>query len=416
MIHPLATGPGRALLDALPPYAADAALALATRLRAEGHDPELVTAALAQSRLRSLAVAKFGAAAASMLFTADGLEQATRPELASRHAARFAEADMRLVHDLGCGIGSDARALAAAGVDVRAVDVDPATAAVAAANLATWPTAQVRVGRAEAVALTAEVGARHTGAWLDPARRAPVRDTHGRARRVFSLEAIEPSWRQVCDIAAQVPATGAKLSPAFPHAALPAGAEAQWTSWRGELLECVVWWGPLVRAPGRSAAVCRPGTVSSYGPGSVGLGTAYVVTEADLPEAPAAPLTALEQLGPWLWEADRAVVQAGLTAALPGRELARGVGLSTADAPTDGPGLGWARRWPVVEAMPLRPKVVRGWLRAHDIGRVTIKKRGCTVDPARLAAQLRTTGAGSITLLATTIGGQSVAVLLADWP
>jgi hypothetical protein len=64
--------------------------------------------------------------------------------------------------------------------------------------------------------------------------------------------------------------------------------------------------------------------------------------------------------------------------------------------------------------MPLRPKVVRGWLRAHDIGRVTIKKRGCTVDPARLAAQLRTTGAGSITLLATTIGGQSVAVLLAD--
>jgi SAM-dependent methyltransferase len=399
--HPLATGPGRALLDALPPYAADAALALATRLRAQGHDPELVTAALAQSRLRSLAVAKFGAAAASMLFTADGLEQATRPELAARHAARFAEAGVRLVHDLGCGIGSDARALAAAGVAVRAVDVDPATAAVAAANLAPWPTAQVRVGRAEAVALTAEAGVRHTGAWLDPARRAQVRDTHGRARRVFSLEAIEPSWSQVCDIAAHVPATGAKLSPAFPHAALPAGAEAQWTSWRGQLLECVVWWGPLVQAPGRSAAVCRPST-------------ACVVTEADLPEDPAAPLTALGQLGPWLWEADRAVVQAGLTAALPGRELARGVGLSTADAPTDGPGLGWARRWQVVEAIPLRPKLVRGWLRAHDIGRLTIKKRGCTVDPARLAAQLRTTGSGSITLLATAIGGQSVALLLAD--
>ena len=48
----LADGPGRALLESIGPYAADSALAVSTRLRAAGHDPELVSAALAQARLR----------------------------------------------------------------------------------------------------------------------------------------------------------------------------------------------------------------------------------------------------------------------------------------------------------------------------------------------------------------------------
>ena len=130
----LASGPGRALLDSLEGYAADSALALSTRLRAAGHEPELVTAVLAQARLRGLAVEKFGAAAGGMLFTADGLEQATRPELASRHAARFVAAGVDHVVDLGCGIGSDARAFAASGLVVEAVEVEPVTAAVARAN------------------------------------------------------------------------------------------------------------------------------------------------------------------------------------------------------------------------------------------------------------------------------------------
>lgn len=397
---------GRALLDALPPYAADTALAVATRLRAQGHDPDLVTAALGQARLRSLAAAKFGAAAATLHFTADGLEQATRPELADRHAARFAAAGITEVLDLGCGIGSDAMALARAGRSVTAVDADPDTAAVAAANLAPWPNARVVVGLAQQVPLPTSGAARHTGVWVDPARRAGVRDTHGRARRLVALEAIEPSWTQVLGFAAAVPATGAKLSPAFPRSALPAGCEAQWTSWRGELLECVVWWGPLVGTPGRTAAVCRPGPT----PGSC---QEVVVGEAEAAagEAAAQPaLTGPDGLGDWLWETDKAVLRAGLTGALPGREISLGVGLSTGAAPVDLP---WARRYAVRDALPARPRVLRAWLRERGVGRLTVKKRGSALDPDRFRREVGAlAGTGAATVLLTTIGSQATVIVL----
>ena len=76
---------GWALLSALPPYDEARALALSTRLHAEGIDPELVAAALTQSRLRAKGRAKFGDFADGMLFTATGLEQATRLEVAAHH-------------------------------------------------------------------------------------------------------------------------------------------------------------------------------------------------------------------------------------------------------------------------------------------------------------------------------------------
>ena len=85
-----------------------------------------------------------------MFFTRDGLEQATRPVVADQHAQRFVAAGVRRVVDLGCGIGSDALAFVRAGLEVVAVERDPDTAAVAAANLA--GRAEVRCADAEEVA------------------------------------------------------------------------------------------------------------------------------------------------------------------------------------------------------------------------------------------------------------------------
>ena len=59
-VERLAGPEGWSLLQALPDYDETTALSLQSRLRASGLDPELVAAAMAQSRLRSRAREKVG--------------------------------------------------------------------------------------------------------------------------------------------------------------------------------------------------------------------------------------------------------------------------------------------------------------------------------------------------------------------
>src|SRR5690606_129646 len=132
----LRTPAGEAALTAAATLVGDDPLTAATALRAQGVAPDLAAAALTQATLRTRAVAKFGPDAHRMFFTRPGLEQATRAVVAARRAARLAAAGVRHLADLGCGIGADTIACAQAGLQVTAVEADPATAAVAAANLA----------------------------------------------------------------------------------------------------------------------------------------------------------------------------------------------------------------------------------------------------------------------------------------
>ena len=89
LLAPLLTPSGWALLETLPPYDERQALTLGERLRAEGHSPELVAAALTQQRLRGRAAAKFGPFASQMLFTPDGLEQARREGRFTARCSRY---------------------------------------------------------------------------------------------------------------------------------------------------------------------------------------------------------------------------------------------------------------------------------------------------------------------------------------
>ena len=397
----LLDGEGWELLQLLPPYDPAGELALQTRLRGAGYSPQLVSAALTQSRLRAKAKDKFGDFANGMLFTPDGLEQATRLEVAAGHARRYLRAEVRRVHDLGCGIGADAMAFAGLDLAVRAVDADAVTAVVAGANLRHWAAAEVAHQRAEEVCLPTGKEATHTGVWLDPSRRlgGPA-DISGRSRRVFSLEGMSPSWADVQRYASLVPATGAKLAPAFPHSAVPATAEAEWLSWQGDVVECAVWWGPLAAHPGRTATVLRRSTPPVR------------VTEADATDAPP-PLASKSGLGAYLYEADRAVIRAGLTGALAraleGAEVAEGVGYVTSAHQAE---LRWAHRFALVEALPWNIKTVRAYLRSRGVGRVTVKKRGVPLDPEAVRAQLRLKGAEEATLVLTRVAGQAYALVV----
>lgn len=160
-------------------------LAAATALRR--HWPaDQAAAALGQVALRRRAVAKFGERAAGLFLTPDGLEQATRADVARWRAARFTRAGVREVVDLGCGIGADALAFADAGIAVTAVEADPATAVLAGANLGE----HARVLCGDAVALASGVLGGGAALFADPARRTA-------AGRTWRVGDFSPPWEFV---------------------------------------------------------------------------------------------------------------------------------------------------------------------------------------------------------------------------
>ena len=354
-----------------------------SRLRAAGHDGGLVAAVLEQARLRSRARTKFGDFADRMLFTPAGLEQATRLRVAALHAGRFAEAGIDVVADLGCGIGADALAIAALDLGVVAVDRDELTAAVAAFNLAPFASARVELGNAEEADL-AGVG----GVWLDPARRDG-------ATRLTDPGDWSPSLDWAFDLARRLPA-GIKLGPGIDRDLIPDDVEAQWISVDREVVELVLWSGPLARdGIRRSALVLNSG------------GVAELSAPADSPDAEAG------DLGEYLVEPDGAVIRARLIGDLArrvdGRMLDPTIAWITGDDPAPTP---FGQTFRVLERFPLDVKTLKRELSARGIGTLEIKKRGVDIDPAQFRTRLGLAGAGSATLVLTRVAGARAAILV----
>ena len=410
-LAPLLTPTGWALLATLPPYRQDEALALGERLRAQGHSPDLVAAALTQQRLRARAAAKFGPFASTMLFTPDGLEQATRLAVAAHHAARYQRAGTTRVADLGCGIGGDALALAGLGLGVLAVERDEATAALATVNLMRFPEVTVRCADAREVDLVAE-GV--DGVFADPARRSG-------GRRLTDPEQWSPPLSTVLAWREQVPALGVKAAPGIDHALLPADAHVQWVSVDGGVLEADIWCGPLaLEGPGRSALVLRSAPAATSGAGTSGDGPDAVArpavarlsdpecTDPTTPPLQLPPIAGQEELGEYVLEPDGAAIRAGLVAHLASR--AGATPLAPRIAYLTGPRLPGAdlapflRAWRVREVLPLHLKALRARVREQGIGRLEIHRRGVDVSPDALRASLHLEGQACETWLLTRLG------------
>ena len=381
-VRELLTPEGLRLLDEVGEVDSKAdVVQLVSRLRAAGHPPARVAVVLEQARLRSRARAKLGDFADRMLFTRDGLEQATRLRVAALHAGRFQAAGVDVVADLGCGIGADALALAGLGLGVIAVERDEATAALAAFNLAPFPEARVEHGDALEADL-AGVGA----LWMDPARR----DGDG---RLSDPAAWSPPLDRVLALARELPA-GVKLAPGLDRRLIPDGMEAQWVSVDHEVVELVLWSGALAR-PGvaRAALVLGPhGAAELTGPG-------------DAPDAET------RGLGEWLVEPDGAVIRARLIGELArrldGGMLDATIAWITAD---ERPETALGQVFRVLDRLPLDLKTLRREL-GPRYGALEIKKRGVDVDPAEFRRRLGLRGQGSATLILTRVAGARVAIL-----
>jgi hypothetical protein len=379
---------GLRLLDALPEWDSKAdVVRTVADLRKQGHSPTLVASVLSQARLRQRARAKFGEFADRMLFTEAGLEQATRLNIAALHAGRFARAGIGHVADLGCGIGGDALAMAAVDLEVTAAEADEVTAAVAAYNLTPFPHARVVHARADEVPLGG-IG----GAWLDPARRTTE---GGRTTRLADASAYSPSLDFAFGLAGRM-AVGVKLGPGTDREVVPAGAEAQWVSVDGDLVELAVWMGPLARPGiGRAALVIR------------GDRAAELTAPADSEDADTGPI------GDYLYEPDGAVIRSRLIGdfarANGGWMISEGIAYVTADRPVDSP---FARGFRVLERLPNDERHLRQALAQRRIGTLEIKKRGVDVDPASLRTRLKLRGEASATIVITRESGRRVTLLV----
>jgi hypothetical protein len=357
-------------------------LATVSRLRKASHPIERVHAVMNQLSLRTKAQEKFGDFAARMLFTKEGLEQATRLDVASHHAGRFRAAGISSLIDAGCGIGADSLAFAGLGIQVTAIERDTATAALASYNLAPFPDITVINADVREADLSGS-----QALWIDPARREG-------ATRLHNPEDWSPSLDWVFEMAAQRP-TGIKLAPGMDRDLIPDGVEAQWVSHQGTAVEMVLWSGALKRE-----GVTRSALVMSRG------GTAEMVAGADSPDVE------VGDLQEYLYEPDGAIIRARLIG-----DLARSVEATMIDESIAYFSSATAHHSPlmqgfqIIEHVPYSPKAVNALVAGANLAHIEIKKRGVDVNPAELRKTLPLTGSGSATLILTRVNGQKTALL-----
>ncbi|MFF3864691.1 methyltransferase domain-containing protein [Micromonospora sp. NPDC001898] len=386
----LRTPEGSAALDAATERAGGDPLTSAGALRSAGIPAGLAAAALTQAELRRRAVGKFGPEAAGMFLTRAGLEQATRRVVADRRAERLRAAGVRTLADLGCGLGADALAAARAGIRVYGVEADPVTAAMAAANAEAAGLADaftVECGDATAFDVS-----RVDAVFCDPARRRA-----GTGRRIFDPNAYSPPWDFVTGLAERVPHTVVKVAPGLDHALIPAGAEAEWVSVAGDLVEAALWCGRLAEVPRRATLLTEkpPAGVARH-----------QLTGSGAVEATVGPVRR------YVHDPDPAVVRAHLVA-----ELADAIDATLADPSiaylyADTPGATpFARCLEVTDVLPFSLKRLRALLRERRVGRVEILKRGSALEPERLRRDLRLAGPEAASLVLTRVAGAPTVLL-----
>lgn len=372
------------------PVTQDNQLALASRLR-QLIGPERAQATIEQALLRRRAEAKFSRAA-EMLFTRDGLEQATAEPVAAHRARRFADAGFTRLADLACGIGGDALALTAA-ADVIGLDRDPLRLALARTNVSAY-------GRGErflpvAADLTTLPPLPVEAFFFDPARRTPTGPNKPPSRRLFDVEAYQPPLSLIRTWLPRVHHGAVKVSPAVDYDDLPPEAEIEFVSYRGEVREGVLWFGDL--RCGRRRATLLPGDQ-----------TLTDTDDAGDPVDLSPPRT-------YLIEPDGAVIRAHLVTALARRThsslLSADIAYLTSDEYCETP---FGRVFRLETWFPFQLKRLRAYLRDRRVGQVTIKKRGSPLDPEDLRRALALKGNERRILFLTQVAGKPAVLVAYD--
>jgi len=374
---------GANVLDELAaePLTHDTHLAIAERLRVQ-LGSGLASAVLEMALLRRRAGVKFSRAN-RMFFTRPGLEQASAEPLAAHRARRYAAAKIDAVADLGCGIGGDTLALAAAGRTVVSIDRDWASVRMTAVNSAVYDLADMVIP--VLADLTELPPLKIDAFFFDPARRTGGGPETAPSRRLHSVHEYQPPLTLIDDWRTSVPSGSVKVSPAIDYDEIPPETEVEFVSYNREVREGILWYGDL-RTAGRRATLLPAGhTMTSHEPESLEIGS---------PRR-------------YLYEPDGAIIRAHLVGQL-AHQLGAGfldpaIAYLTADEAVD---TSFARAFAIDDHFPFQLKRLRRYLRERDVGAVTIKKRGSPLEPDALRQALRLKGDNHCTLFLTQANGQ----------
>jgi hypothetical protein len=343
---------------------------------------EVVACAVELAKARRKAAKKWPAeVAARLVADAAGVEMASGSAAAGHKAGRMA-AVLGVggrVCDLCCGVGGDAMGLAAAGLSVEAVDLDPVRAWMAGTNAG----CAFRAG--DAGAAEGAEAAFH----IDPARRTRE------GTRVWRLADLRPGPEVLAGIVARRRDGAVKLGPGVSArelamaGVLSEGGELEVLSEGGRLTQAVVWCGRLSRG-GRTATVLdgegRAWEMRGDGGRSeeaVGVGPAGSLVFAMDPAVERVDLV------PAL------CARAGLMQVWPGAGLLRGEGRS------DDP---FVTGFRVVEELAWSRRRVREVLRAHGAGVVEVKTRGGVADAEAEQRALRGEGGRAMVVFIVRLG------------
>jgi SAM-dependent methyltransferase len=340
----------------------------------------LAKAAVETAISRGKAVNKF-TDAVRMFFTREALEQSSGELPASYRARRFST--LGEIADLCCGIGGDTLAFARAGLTVHGVERDPIRAAMAKANAAVCGL-QERIHIHEGDATTIPLPATKA-AFADPSRRS-------NGQRHLDPEDYTPS---LSAILAHYPAgfpLAVKIAPGVAwNSIADLDAEVEFVSVDGELKECVLWFGPL-----HSAA--RRATVLPSGSTLFADNQAFTAKNANVQE--------------YVFDPDPAVVRAGLAG-----QLAKELGIESIDSKVaiftgrEAIGSPFLTSFRVEWATRFHLAKLREHLNANQVGRVTMIKRGSSIDSDEMMRKLKLTGGEHrVVILARLSGVESMIV------
>lgn len=343
---------GRRLLDAaMRALDASQPLTVQERLRTE-FPASMCRAALATIELRSRAQEKFSRAT-QMFFDREGLEMATREEVASYRAQRFSRCDTVL--DLCCGIGGDTLALATQS-RVIAVDENHLRLEMARMNGAAMGIDADRI--LFACADAAVFSARADAAFVDPARRQS-------GQRVRAVEAYHPPLSSLEELRRRIPLVAVKMAPGIRTQELPTDAEVEFISSAGQCREALVSFKPLARVRRRATVLPGPHCLEEDAANSA-------VADADAP-------------GAYLHDPDPSVVRAGLVDRLATHldawKLDQGMAYLTSDTGTVSP---FAQLFRVLWDIPFNLKNLKQRLSHYGMRAEEIKKRHFPIEPEEM--------------------------------